>query len=213
MRYIEFKNKVLNLPLITSRDILFFEKDKQALRNQLRRWQDRGLIVKLKRGVYILNTNDRKIEPSRQFIANQLYAPSYVSLEYALYLYNLIPERVNEVTSVTTKKTTHFTNEKGVFAYQHIKPVAFKGFKSAKDENGLEFFIAEPEKAVVDFLYLNLRNFKDDSEDIFKSSYRFQNTEILNRRKIRLLAALFNNKKLKKICHSFCKFIEEEKKR
>jgi predicted transcriptional regulator of viral defense system len=211
MRYSQFKNKYLHLPLIITRDILRFRKnDKQAMLNQLRRWQDKGLIIKLKKGLYILNANDRKINPSRHFIANQLYTPSYVSLEYALNFYGLIPERVNEVTSITTKKTTRFINERGGFSYQHIKPETFRGFKALRDENGLEFFIAEPEKALVDFLYLHLDKFKTSDPDIFELSYRFQNVETLNRRRIVELARLFQNHKLQKIAKLFCEFIREE---
>lgn len=213
MRYLEFKNKFNTLPLIIARDIAIFKKDKQALLNQLRRWQNNGLIIKLKRGLYILNENDRKVTPSRQFLANQLYAPSYISLEYALNFYGLIPERVSAVTSATTKKTTHFLNTLGDFVYQHIKAEAFRGFKAAKEAGGLTFFIAEPEKAVVDFLYLNLDKIKASDMDVFENSYRFQNTEDLKPKRITELASLFGNKKLTRLAKLFCAFIRKEKRR
>lgn len=213
MRYMEFKNKVINLPIIVSRDITFSQKNKQILRNQLKRWQDKGLIIKLRRGMYILNKNERKINPSSCFIANQLYSPSYVSLEYALNFYGLIPERVVELTCVTTKKTMRFVNDLGNFTYQHLKPETFRGFKAVKDNSGLTFFIAEPEKAVIDFLYLNIDKIKGSNIDIFKSSYRFQNTETLNQKRIVESAKLFNNKNLTKTAYLFCKFIKKEKKR
>lgn len=87
------------------------------------------------------------------FIAKEIYSPSYVSLEYALSIYGLIPERVVDVTSVTTKKPIEFKNKLGVFIYQHIKENCFTGFIEKEDENGLVYFIATPEKAVADFLY------------------------------------------------------------
>lgn len=211
MKYMEFKNKFQNLPLIFTKDTLAPQKDRQAVRNQLERWQDRGLIIKLKRGLYLLNKDDRRVNVSRCFVANQLYAPSYVSLEYALNFYGLIPERVVEVTSVTTKKTARFTNGLGVFVYQCIKPEAFRGFKAAEDEYGLKFFIAEPEKAVVDFLYLNIDRIRVDDREIFAGSFRFQNTEILKERRVGELAGLFKNKKLEKIAKSFCQFIKKER--
>ena len=217
MDYKQFKNSVLHLPLILSKDLERGQSNKQIIRNQLRRWQDNGLIFKLKRGMYLLNVNDRKINPSRQFIANQLYMPSYVSLEYALNFYDLIPERVSEVTSVTTKKTIRFVNDLGTFTYQHIKSKAFRGFKMTKDEMGLTFFIAEPEKAVIDFLYLNfdkskhldkvLDKIKISDKDVFESSYRFQNTETLSQRRIMELAGLFESEKLTRFAQLFCEFI------
>ncbi len=211
MRYIEFKNHVQGLPVIASKDIVVLKKDKQAVRNQLKRWQDKKLIIKLKRGIYILNENDRRINPNKQFIANQLYAPSYVSLEYALNFYGLIPERVFVITSVTTKKTGNFVNELGTFTYQHIKPSVFTGFKTIKDGYGLTSFIAEPEKAVVDFLYLGLHRIKAPDIGIFEASYRFQNVESLSLKRITELASLFGNAKLAQIARLFCEFIKKEK--
>lgn len=212
MRYAQFKNKFQNQPIILSKEVVKLEKNKQIVLNQLRRWQKKGLIIKLKKGMYLLNRNDRKINPSPYFIANQVYGPSYVSLEYALNFYGLIPEAVFDITSVVTKKTMRFQNESGVFIYQHIKPDAFRGFSAIKEENGVFVFIAEPEKAIVDFLYLNLREFKKEAKDKFEVSYRFQNLESLKTSRIMELAKLFNNHKLLKTAKDFCDFIKEGQK-
>lgn len=212
MKYIEFKNTFRNLPFIVARDILRQGKDRQALRNQLNRWQKKRLIIKLKRGIYTLNENDRKINPSRYVIANQLNSPSYISLESALNFYGLIPEKVTSVTSVTSKKTLHIQNEMGNFTYQHIKPDAFRGFKALKDESGLTFFIAEPEKAAVDFLYLNLKRIPAGAKDIFEASFRLQNLEILKPRRTKELAQLFNNRKLMQVTGNLLEFIKRELK-
>lgn len=211
MNYNEFKNRVQERPLIFSRDLMLLQSNKQIIRNQLARWQNKKLLVKLKRGVFLLNPNDRKINPSRTYISNQLYSPSYVSLEYALNYYGLIPERVSDLTGITTKKTLRLKNEVGTFIYQHIKPRAFRGFKALKDEAGLIFFIAEPEKAVVDFFYLNLEKFREDDEKVFEQSYRFQNVEMLKSTKVMKFAELFDNGKLLRISQSFCKFIKGTK--
>ena len=210
MDYKSFKNKFYNLPLIFSRDVVRAEKDKQALRNQLNRWQRGGLIIALKRGVYVLNEDDRKITPSQQYIANQLYAPSYVSLEYALSFYGLIPEGVFAVTSVTSRKTARFENRLGEFVYQHVKTEAFRGFRMVTDESGLSFFIGEPEKVIVDFLYLNLKRFGKDAKELFRFSFRFQNLEDLKRSKIMAFSNLFKNKKLTRVSREFCDFLKEE---
>lgn len=213
MKYEEFKRKYQDLPMIHVKDICWADKrmqNKQALSNQLHRWQRRKLVVKLKKGLYLLGRHERKIHPSRAFLANQLHSPSYVSLEYALNYYGVIPERVADVTSVTTKKTNTFKNEEGYFVYQHIKTEAYAGFKSYKDEEGLTFFMAQPEKAMVDFLYLNLKRFDVDDKGIFEESYRFQNLEILRKNRLRLYAKLFSVKKLTYIVRSLCDFITDE---
>lgn len=212
MVYQEFKNQVQDRPLINSRDILWQNEEKQATLNQLNRWQKRKLLVPLKRGVYLLNPTDRKIQPSHEFLANQLYGPSYVSLEYALNYYDLIPEAVYTMTSVTTKKTARFQNGEGLFIYRHIRPQAFRGFRAVKDMAGLNFFIAEPEKAIVDFLYLNLEKFAPHDKEIFDLSYRFQNLEELSEKRMLELAKLFSVSKLVRITHLFCEFKKESEK-
>lgn len=210
MHYTEFKNSQKSFPLLMSADILRFAHDRQAMLNQLLRWQHRGLILKLKKGIYLLNDNDRTLTPSREFIAQQMYGPSYVSLEYALGVYGLIPEGVVDITCITTKKTMRITNPRGTFIYQHIKPMAFRGFTAVRDSQGLSYFIAEPEKALVDFLYLNLARFKSSDIRIFSESFRFQNTDILHPRKIDEWTKLFSSKKLLWVAKDFLDFRKEE---
>ena len=209
MNYAEFKNKTEKWPIIFSQDLMPHRGDKQIIRNQLERWRVRKLLIKLRRGAFLLNTTDRKGDPSRTYIANQLYGPSYVSLEYALQFYGLIPERVNDLTSVTTRKTMRFTNEIGTFIYQHIKPKVFRAFKMLKDETGLVFFIAEPEKALIDFFYLNLNKLQTEDEKIFEESYRLQNLEVLKMKKVMEFAEFFDCDKLVRVSRSFCRFLKE----
>ena len=213
MKFSEFKKKVLKWPVIFSKDVIPAGKSGQAVRNQLERWRKTGRVIRLKKGIFILADDDRKAEPSRAYIANQLYSPSYVSLEYALNYYGLIPERVIDITSVTSRKTMKLDNKIGTFVYQHVKPCAYRGFEMVKGENGLSFFIAEPEKAVVDFFYLGLRGVTVDSPDIFEGSYRFQNTKGLDPVKILRMAKFFKNKKLIKVASLFCEFLKKERAR
>lgn len=211
MKYSEFKKKVLAWPVIFSKDVIPAGRSGQVVRNQLERWRKAGRIIRLKKGLFIMADDDRKIEPSRAYLANQLYSPSYVSLEYALNYYGFIPERVSVVTSITSRKTMTLHNEVGTFAYQHVKPVAYRGFQMVKAENGLSFFIAEPEKAVIDFFYLNLEKFKVDDPGVFEGSYRFQNMEKLDHKKILYYAKLFENKKLIKVTRIFIShFLKKE---
>jgi predicted transcriptional regulator of viral defense system len=211
MKYLEFKNVVREFPLISSTHIFNMERGTRTLKNQLVMWQKKGLVIKLKKGLYILNEKDRKFELSRIFIANSLYSPSYVSTIYALEYYDLIPEKVVDVTSVTTKKTAKFTNSFGTFIYQHLKTNLFFGFKEIEDENGFPVFIAEPEKALLDFIYLNLQDFKGKSEDVFVLSYRFQNLDILKKRKLIDFAERFENKELFKVVENLLSFIKRER--
>ncbi len=213
MSFEEFKKKTQQFPIILAKEALKFENNKQAMKNQLTRWERKGLILKLRRGIYLLNQYDRKIEPSKFYLANQLYEPSYISLESALSLYGIIPERTASTTSVTTKKTAHFENKSGDFIYQHIKPQAFKGFILIQEAAGLEAFVAKPEKAVVDFLYLNLKEFSQAPLDKLQESYRFQNLDTLKRRALIEVARGFGNRRLMNICVLLCNLIKKEKAR
>lgn len=66
--------------------------------------------------------------PDEYLLANILYQPSYISLEFALSYYSLIPESVYLITSVTTKPTREFAVGKLFFSYQTIKKQAFVGY-------------------------------------------------------------------------------------
>ena len=152
MKYDDFRKKFKKFPVLDiSTALRITGENPQVMRNQITRWVKSGYLIKLKRGLYLFNETDRGRDVAQLFIANKLYEPSYVSMETALSLYGIIPEGVAVVTSVTAKLTKRFQNSTGNFMYQHVKPQAFRGFRQEKF-GGLPVFIAEPEKAVVDFL-------------------------------------------------------------
>ena len=107
-----------------------------------------GLFLKMRNNYYTLKDS----HPSLYSIANKLYQPSYISLESALSHYGIIPEVVYTVTSVTTKPTREFTTPKSVFSYQRIKKSVFGGYSPISIE-GKVVLLAEPEKALADYLY------------------------------------------------------------
>lgn len=211
MNYREFKNIVENFPVILMSSMNGIFSNLKTQQRQLNRWEKKGLIIRLKRGLYVLNKHDRKVNPSKVHIANSLYSASYVSTEYALGYYDLIPEKVEDVTSITTKNTASFTNDLGTFSYRHLKTSLFFGFTVIKDENSFPVRIAEPEKAMLDFIYLNLQDFKNASKDIFDLSYRFQNLEIFKKGKLKEFAKRYDNKQVSKVIIKLLEFIEEEK--
>jgi len=211
MKYLDFKNKVKDFPIFSSSQISAFGEKEAVLRNQLSYWKKKGLVLEIKKGLYVLNEDDRKITPSRYFLANQIYAPSYVSTEFAMGYYDLIPERVVDVTSVTTRKTNRFQNPFGLFIYQHIGISCFGGYRETKDENNLSYMIAMPEKAIVDFLYLNLGRFTFNRPEIFELSYRFQNLDLIDSEYLLNLATLFHCKKLVSVVKAFIEFINTQK--
>lgn len=142
--------------------LLFFPQEKrQNLKRMILRWKEQGKITALKRGLYELCYPDDFHIPDF-FIANCLYSPSYISLETALSNYSIIPEVSMGVASITAKPTRRFKNKHGLFIYHSINPSAYTGYVIQK-QAGFNIRIAEPEKALVDYLYFKtLRGKKID---------------------------------------------------
>lgn len=115
----------------------------------LETYTKRGLLVRFKRGLYGLKVSI----PDEQTLANRLYTPSYISFEYALSFYNIIPEAVYAVTSATTKPTRNITVSGKTYIYHTIKLPAFTGYVPHRSGDNI-VLIAEKEKAIVDYLYL-----------------------------------------------------------
>jgi hypothetical protein len=199
MRFGEFRKKIMHYPFVRSNAIGHFTDKPEILRRQISEWLGKGYLLQLKRGIYTLQDEDRKVQFSRYFIANNLYAPSYISLATGLSFYGLIPEKVVTTTSVTTKKTQTFENRYGQFSYHHIKTVLYGDFVTMDDEFGNKFFIATKERAIIDFLYFNMCYLKVIESDIFEQSFRFQNLDILNKQEIRRIAKKFPQAKMQKL--------------
>ncbi|MFC2112256.1 hypothetical protein ACFLTA_03230 [Bacteroidota bacterium] len=122
------------------------------------RWQQKGYLVKIIKGWYCFS-DDQAAENISWLIANLIYTPSYISLDSALSWYNLIPEAVYITTSVSTRKTNQFITAAGNFRYNTVKKSAF-GFGHRlidvkPGEQSRKIVIAEPEKAILDFFYIN----------------------------------------------------------
>ncbi len=142
-------------------------------------------------------------------LATKIYHPSYISLEFALNYYGIIPEAVFTVTSVSTKKTAFFGVPEigGYFSYQNIKASAFGGFQTFM-EDGVSFNLAEMEKALVDFFYIN-RNAMGGTKLNF-AGYRFSEAHRYNQAKILRYARNFENKKTLFLAKNFNKYYNKD---
>ena len=150
----------LNLSIFTPKELImtFGAKDRAA-EAFLSYNVKKGAIIRLKSGLFALSKN----MPGDFVIANRLYYPSYVSLDSALSYYNLIPESVYAVTSVTTKSTREFEISGRLFSYKRIKKEAYTGYV-LETVHGSGVYVATPEKAVADFIYfvyLGKREYND----------------------------------------------------
>lgn len=115
-----------------------------------------GQIIRVKKGLYVFGQDYRKGLVSKEVLANQIYGPSYISFEYALSYYGMIPERVETLTSATTGRSRIFNTPLGSFSYRHL-PVEKYGcgitIKQLDDHHSM--FIATPEKAILDQVYIS----------------------------------------------------------
>jgi hypothetical protein len=113
----------------------------------------RGIIIRVKKGLYVFGEKWRRQPYSREILANLLYGPSCVSLDYALHYHGLIPERVESITSVTPKRARNFSTPLGMFSYSNVPSAGFPvGLGRVELEDGRAFLIATPEKALTDKL-------------------------------------------------------------
>ena len=152
MDFLTFRERMFPMGCFNINQVLLWEKNFD--RNNLTRWCQRGLLVKL-RNLFYAFPEYLQVPDFSRYVANRIYAPSYISLHSALSFYGMIPEEVVQLTSVTTLKTAKFENPFGAFHYQNMKTPLYFGYKVKTMQNGRGLLFATPEKALLDLLYLN----------------------------------------------------------
>jgi predicted transcriptional regulator of viral defense system len=138
-----------------------------------------GELLQVKRGLFV-EAGDT--EWSAKSLAGMIYGPSYISFEYALAHYGLIPERADTVTSAIYNKNKNkiFHTPAGEFYYYYIPAAVYPYGVRTGSENNQSFLIAGKEKALCDTLY-KTRNItsKRALKDLLFEDYRMQPEEIL----------------------------------
>ncbi len=147
--------------------------------NIFTRWQRQGKVEKIRNGVYLDTRFEIRGDVDRFMIANQLYAPSYVSLWSAFRYYNFIPEEVFMVTSLSTRKSVEFEFHRTLLSYRTVRPELFFGYTVAAWKEG-HYLIATPEKAILDLAYLEPQ-FNDAAWLEELRMDEFEMAELLNR--------------------------------
>ena len=151
--------KIIKAPYFSRNDALLI--DQKLLDYQISLWVQKGNLLRLKNGLYAFEKDKERIKSEE--VAAFIYEPSYLSLESALAWYGFIPEMVYAYVSVTARINRKFTNAFGTFLYRHIKPELFWGYTETKTEYG-HYLLAEPEKALLDYLYLNLSKIRNETD-------------------------------------------------
>ena len=204
MRYNEFREALKLYTVFSVNDIRKVENRFHVRR--LVEWQDRGYIKKIIRGYYVFA--DLKLDENVLFeIANRIYSPSYISFEMALSCYQMIPESVYGLTSASSRKTMIFKTNVGDFIYHTIRPRLLFGYKLV-DYNGKRFKIADPEKALLDYFYINTAIKSEDDFAEMRIDKEQYLTQVDERRLVAYLNE-FRQKRLAKRVKSFMEYMKD----
>jgi len=154
MRFEDLLGIVEKEPVFEPGLLLAGNVEPAALQRQLTRWVSAGRLYQLRRGLYALAPPFQKRRPDPFLIANRLVRGSYVSLHSALAHYSLIPEYVPLTTSVTTGRPGLWDTPLGRYDYRHVRKDLLTGYRRTALADDQEAFLATPEKALLDLIYL-----------------------------------------------------------
>jgi predicted transcriptional regulator of viral defense system len=191
MKFINLLEKVSELPAFTIK-FLAAGEDLNQVRLQISRWVQDGKVIRIHKGLYTLAEPYRKVNPDSFYIANALKNASYVSLQSALSWYGMIPEFVPSVTSITTGRTQTIETPLGRFEYRHVSKKYFWGYEHVELKNSLHAFLACPEKALLDLIYLT----PESDHMAYLEGLRLQNFDQINRSRLYQFAQKFKSIKM-----------------
>ena len=139
---------------VTSSELdMLLQKSENARFSLVKRALHKGILLKLRRGLYRRSDYLEQEKPHTFEMAQHIYWPSYVSLESALSFHELIPEAIYNTTSVTTRRANVFENAFGRFEYHRLPKKNFFLGVVRTIENKHVFFVANPWKAITDYLF------------------------------------------------------------
>lgn len=136
----------------------------KSIKDKINNLKKKKILRTLIKGFYIHNSLYIKNIISKEIISNNILGPSYISFDYALSYYNLIPEAVYHITSATTKRSKKFETNYGTFNYKQIKKELFGIGLTIESLNSCNFLIAKKEKALCDKIYYFSKDIKITSK-------------------------------------------------
>lgn len=155
------------------------------------------VLIRVKKGLYVFGPRYTREPYHKETLANLIFGPSYISKEYALSFHGLIPERVEVVTSMTTKRNKQFETPVGMFTYSHLNTAKYsQGVQLIELDAKHTVLMASPEKALADLaaeqrLIDNVQSYLD--EDL-RLDWRK-----LDKAKMNEIAAVYHNKNVTSI--------------
>ncbi|MEE8525188.1 MAG: hypothetical protein V3T72_14725 [Thermoanaerobaculia bacterium] len=193
-------------PVFETGLLLAGDVDPGDVRRQLSRWVDNGRLIQLRRGLYALAAPFRKAKPHPFVVANRLMPGSYVSCQSVLAHYGLIPEYVPMTTSVGPGRPHRWDTPLGSYSFRHLQEALISGFELKEVGDGLRAYVAKPEKALLDLVYLT----PDADSDAYLEELRLQNLEQLSGDELTRLAGTIGKPKLQRAAEKILRLAEDE---
>ncbi|MFQ5594821.1 MAG: hypothetical protein ACE5HA_11810 [Anaerolineae bacterium] len=194
MEYKQLLEIVGDEPVFETGLLLCGDVDPLHVRRQLSRWKKAGRIYQLRRGLYTLAPPFQKVKPHPFLIANRMVRGSYVSCQSALAYYGLIPEYVPVVVSITTGRPSRWDTPMGSYEFRHVKTELFRGYRLIDLTAHQQAFVATPEKALLDLIYLQ----PGADAPAYLRELRLQNMDRLDLEELQRRADLAGSPKLQR---------------
>jgi hypothetical protein len=137
-------------------------------------------LIRLKRGLFLLQPELRKSNPHPFVVAALLHSPSHISLESALSHHGLIPEALYQVASVTAARSRVFETPIGKFSFQRVPALDPRaGVQAVKLGQAAWAFIASPLRAIADLVYLRPSvSWEKEGMDFLTDSLRMEEEDL-----------------------------------
>ncbi len=186
---------LIETPYIDAQNLLIFLGAYRRPRDWISRMVNSGELIRLRNGFYLIaekiQQGSNRVIPYEQ-VANVLYGPSYVSLEWALSFYGMIPERVYTVTSMTLGKAKEYRTSVGNFVYHPLKSSAYSIGIEQKDSACSVgcFLMASREKALADFVFKTCKGLSQEQLKVELIESKRLNLEVFSSLDKKLLSEI-----------------------
>lgn len=198
--------------IIDYQSLIIYLNNYARPREKISNWLSSGDLIRVKKGLYVFGRNIALEYYPIESVANLMYGPSAISLNYALSYYGLIPERTESITSITTKRNKAYDTSLGKFRYYHVNFSRYSiGLQLNQENPNYPFLIASPEKALVDQMFHQDIQFVNTADC---ANYLFEDLRIdISRLRtfdldlIREISLVYKNKVVSKLYRFLRKFL------
>lgn len=173
--------------------LINYLQDYRFPRNKIGSMLKSGQIIRVKKGLYVKGGHPYNL----MVLADMIYGPSYVSQEYALAYYGMIPEKVVTVTNMCLGRHNQFETAVGIFNYEPLSKKHFPvGVRRVELSPTQSFLIASPEKALVDLIWKRSHfTTKGEIADFFEGDRRvtMDNKELFSKVRMHAIQRTYNH--------------------